>query len=79
MKIIYILIASLALSISSCKKCQICTPYEYSAGVITKTPSFSFYPIKVCDKTDIDAYQNGTNFIKNPGTASADTSMFICR
>lgn len=64
-----------ALTFSSCKKCETCVPYDIRNGVISTTPANTAQSIKLCDKTDITAYESLTTFTGSYG----DTLRFICK
>jgi len=81
MKIKLIIACSIlaVLAISSCQKCVVCTPHYYAHGVIG-APDSAFasggtQSVKLCDKVDINSYQNGTNFQDE----NKDTIRFICK
>ena len=64
---------TITLAFSSCKKCETCVPYYYSNGTIGAVDKFA-QAIKLCDKTDITAYEGLTNF----SDQRRDTVRFIC-
>ncbi len=68
---ITIAITLLAITFSSCTKCVTCVPYYTNGTVATNTQS-----VKVCNKTQIEAYENGTNF--TDASLNEDTVRFHC-
>ena len=75
MKLYLILICTgFLLAISSCQKCETCVPYHYNLGVLG-SPDRNAQSIKLCDKTDITAYQSLTGF----SDEYRDTVKFICQ
>jgi len=61
------------LAFSSCKKCVTCLPYHVASGVVG-TPDKYTQAIKLCDQTDITAYESLTTFTD----AQRDTVKFLC-
>jgi hypothetical protein len=70
----------LALIFASCKKCSTCIPYNKNG-----TENSDMQRVKVCSKTEIDAYQTGKNFVVHVTYNTADSSYrgdtlhFICQ
>ena len=76
MKSIYIfLFFAFALAFSSCQKCETCTPYKIVNGTVLTTADRDAQIIKLCDKTDIDAYENLVDF----KDGSNSPAKFICK
>jgi len=64
---------TIAFAFSSCTKCQTCVPHYYSLGTIGAADK-NAQAIKLCDKTDINAYESLTSF----QDAYRDTVRYIC-
>lgn len=67
--VVLVLIATLG----SCKKCETCIGYHYANGVVGGVDN-KIQKVKLCDKTQINAYESLTNF-----TDPSDTVRFICQ
>lgn len=66
LKFIFPILFITAATFSSCKKCVVCVPYHYDNNTLGSVDdnyaTGGTQAIKLCNKRDIDSYENGTNF-----------------
>jgi hypothetical protein len=67
--------ALIIMLLSACTKCVTCTAY-YTAGYYKGQVDKVNQAVKVCDKADINAYENGTNYTD---PSAVDTIRYICK